>query len=65
MVKVIKEEPDKSVVKQCICRGCGATLEYVPNEVKSHHGTDMSGGPDGQEWITCPKCHKKVVLRSW
>ena len=25
--------PHKSVVKECICRKCGCTLEYTPNDV--------------------------------
>jgi hypothetical protein len=64
-VKVIKVEPSKEVVKEAICKGCGATLEYVPNDVKSRHGTDYGGGPDGEEWIDCPNCQQRVVLRSW
>jgi len=64
-VKVISTEPDESVVKKVICKNCGATLEYVPNDVKSYHGTDYSGGPDGQEWVDCPNCDKKAIIRSW
>lgn len=65
MVKVIKVTPHKTVKKRCVCKGCGATLEYVPNEVQSYHGRDYGGGPDGHEWIVCPNCTKKVILRSW
>lgn len=64
-VKVIKIEPHKSVVKEVVCYHCGATLEYVSNDVKEYHGRDWSGGPDGREWIVCPNCHKDVTLRSW
>lgn len=64
-VKIIKLKPDKSVAKKVVCRSCGATLTYVPNDVKSYHGTDYGGGPDGREWIDCPNCHKEVTLRSW
>lgn len=65
MVGIVDEGPDPSVVKQVVCRGCGAKLEYVPNDVKEQHGRDYSGGPDGCEWIDCPKCSKQVILRSW
>lgn len=65
MVTVIKKEPDKSVLKEIICRHCGATLSYVPNEVQEYHGTDYSGGSDGQEWVDCPNCNKKAIIRSW
>jgi hypothetical protein len=65
MVKVISTEPHESVVKQVVCKHCWATLEYVPNEVKSYHGTDMGGGPDGREWVDCPNCNKEATIRSW
>jgi hypothetical protein len=65
MVKIIKKAPHKDVRKQIVCRECGATLEYVPNEVKSYHGTDISGGPDGCAWVNCPSCDKPAIIRSW
>lgn len=65
MVKVVSTEPHQSVVKQIVCKECGATLEYVPNDVKSYHGRDISGGPDGYAWIDCPNCSKKAIIRSW
>jgi ribosomal protein S27AE len=65
MVKIIKKAPHKDVKKQVVCGECGATLEYVPNEVKSYSGTDKSGGPDGCEWVNCPNCSKRAIIRSW
>lgn len=65
MVRVVNEQPDPSVVKQIICRKCGVKLEYLPIDVKSYHGRDISGGPDGREWIDCPRCHNEVTIRSW
>jgi len=32
-VKVIKKAPHKSVVKEKVCKKCGATLQYVPKDV--------------------------------
>ena len=65
-VRIIDAKPDPSAVKRVVHRsGCGATLEYVPNDVKTRNGTDYSGGPDGEEWIDCPNCNKKVILKSW
>jgi len=64
MARVIKEIP--IVEKQIVCRnGCGATIAYVPNEVRSYHGKDISGGPDGREWIVCPGCGKDITIKSW
>lgn len=64
-VRVIDEKPDPSVVKHAICKHCGVKLEYLPIDVKSVNGTDYSGGPDGCEFIECPKCNNQVILRSW
>jgi len=64
MVRVVSLKPDKKVIKRCVCGGCGATLEYVPNDIQSYSGTDYSGGPSFSEWIECPNCHKQVILKS-
>ena len=64
-VKVIKTEPDPGVVKRVVCSHCGATLEYVPNDVKEWSGRDMGGDPDGHQWVDCPNCNKKAIIRSW
>ncbi len=64
-VKIIDETPDPEVVKRVTCGKCGTRLEYVPNDVKRRDGTDYSGGADGEEWVDCPKCGKKAIIRSW
>jgi hypothetical protein len=64
-VKVISAKPAKSVVKRITCKNCGARLEYAPNDVKECHGHDLGGGPDGQEWVSCPNCKKRAIIRSW
>lgn len=63
MVKVIGESP--KALKQATCKNCAAILEYTQHEVKEYHGHDYSGGSDGMEWIDCPRCNEKVVLKSW
>lgn len=62
-VKVISDKPVR--VKKVICPHCGYRLSYTPNDVHRYDGTDMSGGPDGKEWINCPNDGKEVILRSW
>lgn len=64
-VKIIDETPDPKVTKRISCCHCGTRLEYVPADVKTRHGTDYGGGPDGAEWVDCPKCGKQAVIRSW
>lgn len=60
MIKVIKSEPHPSVVKQVLCRNCGATLEYAPADVKQDYSTDYTGGRDYYKYIKCPSCNNKA-----
>lgn len=45
--------------------GCGAIVEYTKADMRSYSGTDYGGGSDGMEWVDCPNCRKRIVLRSW
>lgn len=63
-IRVIKTEPHPSVVKQVICRNCGATLEYTPNDIKEDYSTDYTGGRDYYRYIPCPPCGHQVHVRS-
>jgi RNase P subunit RPR2 len=63
MVTVVGK--DETKVKRVTCRSCASILEYNLSEVKEYHGTDYGGGPDGQEWVDCPHCGKRAVIRSW
>jgi len=62
-INVISTTPHQSVVKQVICRNCGATLEYTPNDVQSKYVKDYGGGGDMERTITCPPCGKPVHVR--
>ncbi len=62
-VKVLEEKPDPSVVKQVVCRQCGAKLEYVPIDVKSRSYKDYDGGSDSLSYVECPRCKQEVVVR--
>lgn len=68
-IKIISKEPDKSVVKRCVCKNCGATLEYTPNDVlytpndveyKTYQ--DYGGGSDTYAEFLCPNCGKKLQI---
>ena len=63
MVEIVGR--DVLVMKQCTCRNCGSILRYGKQDIREYHGKDYSGGPDGQEWIMCPGCLQKVIIRSW
>ena len=56
---------DEDAAKKVTCRHCGAILKYYPREVKTESGTDYGGGPDGMEWVDCPECADRAVIRSW
>lgn len=47
MVRVVDPGPHHTVVKEVVCRNCGAKLEYVPRDIRSRRYTDYGGGvPD-------------------
>lgn len=62
-MRVISNEPHPSVEKQLACRGCGATLAYVPNDVKDKRVSCM-GDVDTVYYIECPSCRHETSVRS-
>jgi len=66
MIKIVKAEPDKSVIREIICKSCGVTLSYVPNDIKnrkvsvSHY--DGGSGTRAEYYIECPECKKDVSI---
>ncbi len=62
MIKIIDDKPHHSVVRQVICRNCGVTLEYTPNDVLERKVSDYGGGTDTYRWLSCPKCTKDVPV---
>jgi ribosomal protein S27E len=60
MVTVVSRVPPPSLVKQCLCRNCGATLEYIPRDVQKEIHADYGGGRDTYEFIKCPDCDNKI-----
>ena len=64
-VKVIKSEPNPKVVKEVVCRNCGVTLEYVPNDIKKYKSYDYTGDCDINYYIDCPSCNNKVHVKSY
>jgi hypothetical protein len=61
-IKIIKDGPDPSVVKEVVCDNCGATLEYAPIDVRHRDYVDYGGDYDTSYWIDCPKCSANSVL---
>lgn len=60
----IVEPPTGKRVK---CADCGATIEYLPEEVEEYSGTDYSGGPDGWKRVKCPRpgCPGHGYVERW
>ena len=65
MVRVVDVGPDKSVVKEVVCRHCGARLEYVPMDIKSRTYSDYGGGCDTDYFIKCPPCGNEVQVKRY
>ena len=63
MVTVVNAQPHASVIKEAICRHCGATLQYVPVDVHEKKVCDYTGDCDIVKFIRCPKCLSEVGVR--
>lgn len=59
-IKIIDPNPSPQVVKQCICRNCGVTLEYTPADTRKQTIRDYGGGSDTYKFIDCPKCGEAI-----
>lgn len=57
---------DEKHVKRITCRKCASIIEYTESEVRNlWSGKDYSGGADGADGFTCPKCGNDVHTRRW
>jgi len=65
MVTVVSTIPHPTIVKQAVCHNCGATLEYVPRDVKERIERDYGGGSEVIHYIECPQCSNPVGARKW
>lgn len=61
MVNVVGQS--KVVVRETLCRHCGAVLEYTPRDVKTGTDRDYTGCVDAYKYIECPTCMSEVVLK--
>lgn len=65
MVTVVSAVPHPSVVKEVVCRNCGATLQYVPKDIQSITTRDYTGCSDTDYFITCPPCGERVHVKRY
>lgn len=61
VMKIVKVEPDESVVKRIICSNCGVTLEYVPND-KYGKTYSCCGHIEHDYFITCINCKQELMV---
>ena len=61
-ITIINATPAKEVVKQVVCRNCGVTLEYTPNDVKESRRTDYTGCVDVYKVIGCANCNASITV---
>jgi hypothetical protein len=63
MAKIV--EPPKG--KRVECNQCYAVIEYMPEEVEQHQGTDYGNGPSGYLRVKCPRgsCPGHGYIRRW
>jgi hypothetical protein len=62
-IRIVKTEPDPSVLIKLVCRFCGVTLEFLPIDVKENYVTDMGGGGDTMRTVDCPNCKKILSVK--
>lgn len=65
MVTVVSTIPHPTVVKEVVCKNCGATLSYVPKDIKSHSYKDYDGGGNTDYFIKCPPCGEKIYVKKY
>lgn len=65
MVTVVSTVPHPSVVKEAVCKNCGATLNYVPADIKQRTVGDYLGDKETIHYIECPPCKHQVTVRGY
>lgn len=65
MAVTVIAPPDPNDAQKKKCKNCGVTVQFFPVDIKEYSGRDYSGGPDGCEWVDCPNCNERIILRSW
>ena len=63
MVKIVNKERHYSVTKETVCKKCGATLSYVPLDVKKDRTIDYTADRDYYHYIDCANCSNKVHVK--
>ena len=63
MAKIVKPAKPKRVK----CDTCGATMDYMPEEIQAYNGHDYGGGPDGYKRVKCPRpgCKGYGYVERW
>jgi uncharacterized protein with PIN domain len=65
MVTVVSTVPHPSVIKEVVCRRCGATLNYVPADIQKKTVSDYLGDRETVHFIRCPPCGHEVGVKGY
>lgn len=65
MVTVVSTNPHPSVVKETICRSCGATLSYVPADIQNKTVSDYTSDKEIIHFIKCPPCGNEIWVKRY
>ena len=64
-VKIIDPNPDRSVVRECICRNCGVKLSFVPKDIQSKTYKDYDDESDTSYFIQCASCSEPIYVKRY
>jgi hypothetical protein len=65
MITILDPVPSSEVLKKSICRNCGVTLQYVPNDIKQGKSYDYTGDCDTYYFIPCLNCNHAVIVKRY
>jgi len=64
-VRIVNTIPPPEVIRRTVHAKCGATLEYVLNDVQSRTTKDISGCSDTDYFIYCPNCGQNATVKNY
>jgi len=63
MPRIISKATRKEKKKKC--SECKCTIGYFENEVIEEYNTDPWGFTDHYDYIRCPNCNERIVIKQY
>lgn len=60
MIKIIV----KGTRKELTCKSCGCLFSYEAEDIKFEDKPSVVGGMHREDYIECPQCENKIVLKA-